>query len=132
MGTVHGYEYPPEMLDALRRRDVVLEPAANETLNLRKLAAGRIQAAVVNRDAVKSADWVAAQAGVSGRVRSVFGVDGMPAYVGFSVAHRDGAALADLFDRGHERIIASGERDRIQRRWIARAVERAGTPASVR
>ncbi|HET9010669.1 MAG TPA: hypothetical protein VFN38_02595, partial [Gemmatimonadaceae bacterium] len=106
-------------------RRVVLEPAPTEETNLRKLAAGRIAAAVVNSDAVKSPEWVAARAGVTGRVRSVFSIGGMPAYVGFSVAHRQGRALADKFDAGYARILASGERDRIQRRWITR-----GAPAT--
>lgn len=124
IGTVLGYEYPPPMLDQLRRTGAVMEPAPTEEINLRKLAAGRLDAAVVNRDAVKSSDWVAARAGVTGRVRSAFRVGGMPAYVGFSLAHRDGAALARRFDAGYARIIASGERDRIQHRWIARGSPR--------
>lgn len=122
VGTVLGYEYPPEMLEHLRRRGAILEPAPTEETNLRKLAAGRIAAAVVNSDAVKSPDWVAARAGVTGRVRSVFSIGAMPAYVGFSTAHRDGRALAARFDRGYARIIASGEQRRIQRRWISRGM----------
>lgn len=120
VGIVLGYEYPPEMLDRLRRRSAVLEPAPTEEINLRKLAAGRIAAAVVNGDAVKSSDWVAARAGVTGKVRSVFSLDGLPAYVGFSTAHRNGRALAARFDLGYERIVASGEQRRIQRRWSTR------------
>ena len=126
VGTVLGYEYPPEMLERLRRRGAILEPAPTEETNLRKLAAGRIAAAVVNSDAVKSPDWVAARAGVTGKVRSVFSIGGMPAYIGFSTAHRDGRALAARFDVGYARIIASGERRRIQRRWITRGTP--GTP----
>jgi polar amino acid transport system substrate-binding protein len=128
VGTVLGYEYPPEILDRLRRRGAILEPAQAEQINLRKLAAGRLDAAVVNRDAVKSPEWVAGRAGVSGRVRSVFGVGAMPAYIGFSLARRDGAALAARFDAGFDRIIASGERDRIQRRWVARTTSRTPSP----
>jgi hypothetical protein len=56
----------------------------------------------------------------------------MPAYVGFSLAHRDGAALAARFDIGHGRIIANGARDRIQRRWIARGLARDSARDSVR
>jgi polar amino acid transport system substrate-binding protein len=125
IGTVLGYEYPPAMLDHLRRRGAVMEPAPTEEINLRKLAAGRLDAAVVNRDVVKSPDWVAARAGVTGKVRSAFRIGRMPAYIGFSVAHREGAALARRFDAGYARIIASGERDRIQRRWIAQGSPRS-------
>jgi len=128
VGTVLGYEYPPEVLERLRRRSAILEPAQAEQINLRKLAAGRLAAAIVNRDAVKSPEWVAARAGVSGRVRSAFGIGAMPAYIGFSLARSDGAALAARFDTGYDRIVASGERDRIQRRWIARASSGAPSP----
>ena len=38
----------------------------------------------------------------------------------------DAAALADRFDVGYARIIARGERDRIQRRWISRGTARPG------
>lgn len=122
VGTVIGYEYPPEMLARLSRRDAVLDPAPSEETNLRKLAAGRIAAAVVNSDTVKSSDWVAERAGVTGRVRSVLSVGRMPAYVGFSTVHPRGRELADRFDRGYARVIRNGERDRIQRRWIERGV----------
>ena len=124
VGTVLGYEYPPEMMAALHRRGAVLEPAATEEINLRKLAAGRIAAAVVNRDDVKSAEWVVARAGLAGRVRPVFAIGAMPAYVGFSLTHPGGAALAERFDAGFDRVVASGERDRIQRRWISRGTVR--------
>jgi ABC-type amino acid transport substrate-binding protein len=127
VGTVLGYEYPPEMLERFGRRGAILEPAPTEETNLRKLAAGRIDAAVVNSDVVKSSDWVAERAGVTGRVRAVFSVGGMPAYIGFSTVHRQGRALADKFDLGYARILASGERDRIQHRWIARG-QTSGSP----
>jgi ABC-type amino acid transport substrate-binding protein len=126
IGTVIGYEYPPEMIERLERGGVVLEAAPTEETNLKKLAAGRIAAAVVNRDAVKSSDWVAERAGVIGRVRSVFSIGRMPAYIGFSTVHPRGNTLADRFDRGYARVIASGERDHIQKRWIARTA--AGGP----
>lgn len=121
VGTVIGYEYPPEMLSTLTRVGAVLEATATEEINLRKLAAGRIGAAVVNSDAVKPSGSVVARAGVTGRVTSRFSIGRTPGYVGFSRKHRRGRELADRFDRGYARIIASGERDRIQRRWIAQA-----------
>jgi ABC-type amino acid transport substrate-binding protein len=122
VGTVIGYEYPPEMLTRLHLRGAVLEPTSSEETNLRKLAAGRIAAAVVNSDSVKSPEWVAERAGVTGRVRSVLSVGRMPAYVGFSTVYPLGRRFADRFDRGYARVMASGERNRIQRRWIERGV----------
>lgn len=127
VGTVLGYEYPPEMLERLARRGAILEPAPTEETNLRKLAAGRIDAAVVNSDAVKSSDWVAEQAGVRGRVRPVFSIGQMPAYIGFGTARHENHVLADRFDLGYARITASGERARIQHRWVGRGAA-SGSP----
>ncbi|MEO7773071.1 MAG: transporter substrate-binding domain-containing protein [Gemmatimonadaceae bacterium] len=127
IGTVLGYEYPPEVLELARRRKLIFDPAPTEETNLRKLAAGRLDMAVVNRDAVKSADWVAGRAGVTGKVRSAFRIGALPGYIGFSLAHPSGPALARRFDAGLERLIASGERDRIQQRWIAGNARPAGT-----
>jgi ABC-type amino acid transport substrate-binding protein len=119
VGTVLGYEYPPEILTRLARRQAILEPAPTEETNLRKLAAGRITTTIINRDEIKSAEWVAARAGVRGRVASVYRMGALPGYVGFSVAHPRGLELLRRFDDGMRRIIANGEVDRIKRRWIA-------------
>jgi ABC-type amino acid transport/signal transduction systems, periplasmic component/domain len=127
VGTVLGYEYPPEMLQRLARRGAILDPAPTEETNLRKLAARRIDAAVVNSDVVKSSDWVAERAGVTGRVRPVLSIGRMPAYIGFGTAHRENRALADRFDLGYARIIASGERARIEHRWVGRGLA-SGSP----
>jgi ABC-type amino acid transport substrate-binding protein len=119
VGTVHGYEYPPEILSRLAAREAVLEPAATEEINLRKLAAGRIAAAIVNRDEIKSADWVAANAGVRGKVQSVYRMGALPGYVGFSVAHPRGLELVHRFDKGMNTVAANGTLERIRRHWIA-------------
>lgn len=125
IGVVLGYEYPPELLANLTRRGAVLDVAPTEEINLRKLAAGRLDAATVNVDRVKSASFVVEKAGVSGKVRPVFQVGGMPAYIGFSLARADGAVFARRFDAGYDAIIASGLRDRIQRDWTTRRAARA-------
>lgn len=119
VGTVLGYEYPQEILARLAARDAILEPAPTEETNLRKLAAGRIAVALVNRDEIKSADWVAARAGVRGKVASVYRMGALPGYVGFSVAHERGLELLHRFDAGMDRIVANGQHAQIKRRWIA-------------
>jgi len=120
VATVLGYEYPPEVLAHLAARGVVLEPAPTEEINLRKLASGRVALVIVNRDDVKSADRVAMQAGVAAKVRPAFSYGSLPGYIGFSLANPRGRALAQRFDRGMAKIIASGERERIKKSWIAR------------
>lgn len=120
VATVLGYEYPPEVLAHLAARGVVVEPAATEEINLRKLASRRVAAVIVNRDDVKSADRVAVHAGVATKVRAAFNYGSLPGYVGFSLANPRGRALAKRFDAGMEKVIQSGERERIRRSWIAR------------
>ena len=125
VGTVLGYEYPETLLSRLRERGIVLEPSPSESTNLRKVASGRLAAAIVNSDVVKPAAWIAECAGVADRVASAFSVGAVPAYVGFSARHPDGRRLAEQFDAGYREIVRSGELARIQARWTP-APRRAG------
>lgn len=122
---VNGYEYTPA-LDALRERGEVAEQLGDSELeSLRKLAARRIDAAVVTVDAVKRIELVQRQAGVVLPLRALCDYGGLPAYVAFSRRHPQGAAARAAFDLGMERLVRSGELARLQQRWAARALELA-------
>jgi hypothetical protein len=53
VGIVNAYEYPPEVQE-LARRGVILESARSEVVNLRKLAAGRLDLALVLTDTLSA------------------------------------------------------------------------------
>ncbi|MET0857987.1 MAG: transporter substrate-binding domain-containing protein [Telluria sp.] len=63
VGIVLGYEYPP-FVAQLAARGVVLENGRSDVANLRKLAVGRLDFALVMTDEMRSEELIQAQAGV--------------------------------------------------------------------
>ena len=121
VGVVLGYEYP-EALYALERAGTIeLEASRSEELNLRKLAEGRISAAVVNDNDVKPLSYMLARAGVAGRVRRGPALGELASYVGFSRAHPHGLDARLHFEQGLRLIEERGERSRIDATWAARS-----------
>jgi len=116
IGTVIGYEYPVATL-RLRARGVEFEEARNEAINLRKLAAGRLDAAIVTLDQAKTAAFVLKEAGLTGQLVEAFRTPSFGAYVGFSVQHPQGEWARQRFNRGYAAIAADGELARIAQRW---------------
>jgi polar amino acid transport system substrate-binding protein len=122
VGVVVGYEYPDTLRRLARAGHVVLVPARSEEINLRKLADGRVDAAVVTVNATRPLAYLAARAHVPGAVRPLGALGRMPAYVGFSRAHPGGARGRAAFEAGMRRIAASGELARIEGAWRRRLV----------
>jgi ABC-type amino acid transport substrate-binding protein len=117
VGTVLGYEYPPSV-GALRRRGIlVFDEVPSEDMNLRKLAAGRVDLALLNTNAIKSPQALLVKAGAVGKVRKVFGAGLLKSYIGFSLAHPLGPWAKARFDRGYRRIAANGRLKAIQAQW---------------
>ncbi len=116
VGIVNGYEYPAAVA-ALASRGVVLEPTASEETNLRKLAAGRIDAAVlmISTQPEDSPDRATLKGSKRYAPAMTLGV--MGSHIGFSLQHRDGDAARRQFDEGLRRIRADGTLARIAKRW---------------
>jgi ABC-type amino acid transport substrate-binding protein len=125
VGTVLGYEYPAELHELEASGTIVLEESASEELNLRKLAEGRLDAAVVNDNATKSLEYMLARAGVTWRVERGFALGELTAYVGFSHRHPRAAEALARFDAGMNAITADGTRARIDAAWVQRAADEA-------
>lgn len=117
VGAVLGYEYPEEVMRLARRGVIRLQYAKNETINLRKLADGRLDAALMNTDATKRASDVIARAGVSGRVTLAFRGGSLPGFVGFNLRHPAGATALARYNAGRRRIAADGQLAAIKARW---------------
>jgi ABC-type amino acid transport substrate-binding protein len=115
LGIVHGYEYPPEIAE-LAKRGIVLEAARSEVINLRKLAAGRLDLAVVMTDPLRSAAMLERQADVR-EVAQAFSGPTMASYIGFSTANPEGERQRQLFNAGFKMIDDNGERHKIEARW---------------
>lgn len=102
-GLVNGYEYPPEVMAALRRFSI--DYSNNETTLLKKLALRRIRYAVLVTDPKKQAAQLITQAGIApGRVRYLFTAGSQGVYIGFSRRHPQGNAARLTFNEGMDSI----------------------------
>ena len=117
LGIVNEYEYP-ESISGLQSKGVVLERGINELANLKMLARGRLDAAVVMTSAFERQLQRAIDAGVEPTVTFAFRSGTMKAYVGFSLKHPEGEQARLKFNEGYRSIIADGTRDNIRKQWM--------------
>jgi len=118
VGTVIGYEYPAVLTTLIQKGVVVLEESPSEEINLRKLARGRVDLALLNYNEMKSPDWLIARAGVTGQVKLSFRAGILNSYIGFSRKHPEGAWALRTFNKGHRRITTNGTLGRIKAMWF--------------
>lgn len=121
VGIVNGYEYPPEV-QQLARRGVILESARSEVVNLRKLAAGRLDLALVLTDTLRSSEMVERQAGVADEadIAHAFVGPSMGSFIGFSTSNPEGERQRLLFNSGFKTIVENGRRNQIEAAWRLR------------
>jgi polar amino acid transport system substrate-binding protein len=113
IGVVNGYEYPPSLAE-LERRGAILDRANTEVATLRKLAAGRVDLALMMADQVK------ADAAQMRNVAVAFHATSMGSFIGFSTTHPQGEQARKLFNEGYRIITANGRKAEIARRWPIR------------
>lgn len=118
IGTVINYEYPPSFYNLKR---VVIEESVSEKVLLRKLAAGRVELALINYNETKPYEKIVAEAGVTGRVKPAFRSGILKSFIGFSEKHPQGPLARKKFNEGYKMISANGVLDRIRRQWIDKA-----------
>jgi polar amino acid transport system substrate-binding protein len=118
VGIVHGYEYPP-LVAQLAARGILFESARSDVANLRKLAAGRLDFALVMTDEMRSEELIQRQAGVR-NIGFAFQSTPMGSYIGFSALHPDGDAQRRNFNAGFQAIHDNGVRKAVQARWKLR------------
>ncbi len=123
VGVVSGYEYPPSVMALKEGGIVVFEPSESEELNLKKLAAGRIDAALVNHNETKPVELMFAKAGITGQAKRAFRSGVLESYIGFSTAHPEGGKAMALFNKGFQIIARNGTLRAIESRWRKRALQ---------
>jgi polar amino acid transport system substrate-binding protein len=123
VGVVNGYEYPPSIRKLEHDGIIVLDYSASETINLRKLIARRLDAAIVNLNEVKTLEYVASTAGVSGKVRSAFSAGELKSHIGFSHKHPEGLWALERFNKGAAIISSNGTLARIHDKWARLVAE---------
>jgi ABC-type amino acid transport substrate-binding protein len=122
IGRVRGYEYTPAVERLLSGGTARSESADSEAVNLRKLRAGRIDAALLTVDEVKRLDDVLRLAGLPDVYRSACDLGTLPAYVVFSRTHPQGQAALAAYEAGHARLQRSGAIAALQASWRQRAL----------
>lgn len=120
VGTVFGYEYPEAFVRLVRSGTLAPDPSPSEAQSLKKLAYGRIDLAIANVDALKSADFLLREAGVVDKVEEAFDLGGSGTYIGFCAANAETPAAIRAFDAGMAAIRADGSLARILASWKAR------------
>ncbi|OYT99973.1 MAG: hypothetical protein CFE40_01215 [Burkholderiales bacterium PBB1] len=123
IGLVRGYEYTEKVNALPHDAKVRIDYADSEVSNLRKLQAGRIDAAVVTVDEVKRLEYLARLANTTIDFKTVCDLGTMPAYVMFSRLHVQGAAARAAFDEGHARLIKRRAVAVLQLTWRGRALD---------
>jgi len=118
VGTVIGYEYPAAFEKLKQQGMVVVEESPSEDMNLRKLAAGRIDLALLNYNEMKPPDSLIQRAGVTGQVKTTFPAGIMNSYIGFSIRHSQGRWAREQFNKGFAAIMANGTLRRIRATWL--------------
>jgi ABC-type amino acid transport substrate-binding protein len=101
----------------VRQGAIRLDQSQSEELLLRKLAAGRVSAALVNLNESKSLAYVLARTRVTRGVQRRGRVGKLDSFIGFSAKHARGPWARDRFDEGMRRIAANGVLADITRRW---------------
>lgn len=123
VGTVIGYEYPPAFNRLKQQGIVIVEEAASEDINLRKLAAGRIDLALINYNEMKSPDLLLRRTGVATNVKPAFLAGTMNSYIGFSTKHPEGMSSLQQYNRGFSMISANGTLRQIRTKWLRLMVQ---------
>jgi polar amino acid transport system substrate-binding protein len=123
VGIVIGYEYPPSVYALKEKGVIIFEESETEESNLKKLAKGRIDAALVNFNETKPVELAIARAGVAGQVKHAFPSGDLGAYVGCSTKHPEGMKALEQFNRGYKIISTNGTLGRIEREWRERALK---------
>ena len=118
IGIVNGYEYPASV-GRLAARGVLLDAANTESPTLRKLAVGRVDAALIMTDEVKT-DGMMLKEAQAEHMAFLFALAPMGSYLGFSVQHPDGERARKLFNEGYRIIAANGVKRAIDRKWRLR------------
>ncbi len=117
VGTVVGYEYPPSVRRLENQGLLTLEESPSEELNLKKLAAGRIDAALINHDDFKTIDFLIGRAKAEGKVSLAFHCGELGSFIGFSQVNQHGPWARERFDAGHRVIAGNGQLKQIVQRW---------------
>ncbi len=120
VGRVHAYEYAPRFEQAMATTRVATTDLNSEAQGLRMLAAGRVDAIVLQLDALKTLDYVQRQAAVQAPLQVACDFGPLDSHIGFSMRHAEGARALAAFEQGYAAMLADGSAERILESWRER------------
>ncbi|QDK45013.1 amino acid ABC transporter substrate-binding protein [Bdellovibrio sp. ZAP7] len=109
VGTTIGYTYPSEFI---ANKSIKTENGPNEKSQLQKVAAGRIQYAVLW--GLTGESILEKNPELRQKVKALGRVSRDSLYVNFSKKHKDGSKYAAIFEKGMQTIIANGTYQKIE------------------
>lgn len=110
IGVVLGYGYGDQFLKAVTEGKIVKEVSRSETINLRKLAAGRIDGTILYD---KTASFLIKKLGLEVKIGMAFENEITPIFLAFSRKHNKGRYYADKLDEGLAKIKEDGTYQKI-------------------
>lgn len=117
IGIVRDYEYPDSALLA-KQRGAIFHSHRSEQTNLKMLATGRLDTALVMTNDLTGLTYWPSVAGVSDQVRAAFASEGRQvAYIGFSLIHPQGRRALAHYNRGLAQLQENGMLEQIRRKW---------------
>jgi polar amino acid transport system substrate-binding protein len=116
IGVVNGYEYPPST-NELIKRGVVFISAHSEQVNLKQLAVGGLDAALVMANKIQIPAYWAKSAGISEQVETIFSSTKQDVFIGFSIQHPNGLWALSQFEQGYKIISKNGTLKQIKAKW---------------
>jgi polar amino acid transport system substrate-binding protein len=127
VGTVIGYEYPASFERLKEKGGLMIEESSSEEINLKKLALGRIDLALLTYNEIKSPEWLMIKAGVKGKVKPTFRAGTLNSYIGFSLKHPEGAKALEQFNKGFRLITTNGVLARLKRNWLQKLAQESSS-----
>ena len=118
IGIINGYEYPAEIA-GLEKRGITLQRNIDDGANLKMLAHGRLDAAVLMTSDFDDVGRRLQQSGTRDAVSLAFRGGVMKSYIAFNLKNPQGPLARDAFERGYRLISNRHQKDRIRRRWMA-------------
>ncbi len=101
-----------------------VEPRATESeiFNLRMVAKGRFDAALITLDTVKRIELLSIEAMVKPNFKVVCDFGTLPSYIAFSTTHPQADAALSAFNDGIAIVAKNGTLARLQKEWAGKAL----------
>lgn len=121
VGVVTGYEYPSSIYELEKKGIIILDKSESEISNLKKLALGRVDYALIVYNPTKPAELLMAKAGVNQKVKRAFKCGNQNSYIGFSSKNPQGKSDLKKFNKGFDIISKNGILNKIDEKWKMQA-----------